>query len=270
MSGPDACERLFSEWDAEAPEAAEFHGCDVVAFSVRGPGKELNEDSACVWSTESGGVIAVADGMGGQAHGERASRIAVEALRRRLGARANGAALRDSVLDAIEDANREVLELKVGAGTTFAAAVVEEGTARAVHVGDAMVLHVGQRGAIKALTVPHTPVGYAVEAGLIAEEQAYGHRLGHVLINGVGQQDMRIELGAPLELAARDTLCVASDGLCDNLTTAEIVEIVRKGPLEESAAELMQRARARMAGEAGTPSKPDDLTFLLLRPTGDE
>jgi serine/threonine protein phosphatase PrpC len=150
-------------------------------------------------------------------------------------------------------------------------AVVEIGKAfvRSYHVGDSFVLVAGQRGRIKLQTIAHSPVGYAVEAGMLDEQEAMHHEERHVISNAVGSSDMRIELGAPLALAPRDTLLVASDGLSDNLHMEEIVAAIRTGPLLTVSRTLAERALARMRGEGGSePSKPDDLTFMLFRPGG--
>jgi len=129
-----------------------------------------------------------------------------------------------------------------------------------------VIMVVGQRGKLKLLTVSHSPVGLGVEAGFLDEEEALHHHERHVVLNAVGSSGMRIELGAPLELARRDTLLVASDGLTDNLAVEEIVAGIRKGPLERVVSGLAARARERMVGRgAGVPSKPDDLTLLVYR-----
>lgn len=77
---------------------------------------------------------------------------------------------------------------------------------------------------------------------------------------------MRIELGATVRLAPRDTIVVASDGLSDNLHVDEIVEHLRKGPLSRAVDDLAALGRRRMeAPTEGAPSKPDDLTFIAVR-----
>ncbi len=92
------------------------------------------------------------------------------------------------------------------------------------------------------------------------------HEERHIVSNVVGSPDMKIEIGAALELAARDTLLIASDGLWDNLHKEEIVEVVRRGPLRQVVRSLRKRCAERMRqGEPGTPSKPDDLTFIVFR-----
>jgi len=253
--------------DTDGPTAIAALGGQAIVFSVRGPDKALNEDAAAVLAYDGGGMLVVADGMGGQAAGQLASRLALETLAEHLveGA-ARGQALRHAVIDGIEAANRAVLALGVGAGTTLAALLLQEGRARAIHVGDSVAMHVGQRGRIKTLTVSHSPTGYAVEAGLLGQEDALQHAERHVVSNHVGMEGMRIEVGSAIVIARHDTLLLASDGLVDNLTPEEIVEIVRKGPLARAAQKLSALARHRMADDRSTrPSKPDDLTYVLYR-----
>ena len=242
---------------------------EVVVFSTAGPGKSINEDAAAVAWRGKEGVLAVADGMGGMNAANNASRAALESLTARLAQDTDvDAPLRHAVLEGFERANAAVLSLGVGAGTTLAALVLRKGAAQSVHVGDSMVLHVGQRGRVKALTIPHSPIGYAVEAGWLDKNDALHHDELHVISNFVGFEGMRIDLGAKIPVARRDTLLLASDGLADNLQLEEIVEIVRKGPLIKAGESLARLARERMAKpDAGMPSKPDDLTFVLYRPT---
>ncbi|MGI9590762.1 MAG: PP2C family protein-serine/threonine phosphatase, partial [Myxococcota bacterium] len=81
------------------------------------------------------------------------------------------------------------------------------------------ILLIGQRGRVKLQTVDHSPVGFAVEAGLLDADAALHHEDRHIISNFVGGADLRIEMGSGLHLAERDTLCLASDGLADNLRT---------------------------------------------------
>jgi PPM family protein phosphatase len=71
-----------------------------------------------------------------------------------------------------------------------------------------------------------------------------------------------------LQLAARDTVLLASDGLFDNLFIDEIVDAIRSGPLVAAADRLVERVQERMKGsdKSDQPCKPDDLTVVLFRP----
>jgi serine/threonine protein phosphatase PrpC len=242
---------------------------EVVLFSTRSPGKETDsEDGAAVIPVDDErAVLVVADGLGGQRSGAEAAGVALEAMTACVGREAETeAGLRSAVLDGFEQANARVAELAVGAATTLAAVEIDGPTVRAYHVGDSMVLVVGQRGKVKLQTVSHSPVGYAVEAGMIDAKEAIHHEDRHLVSNIVGTPQMRIELGGALRLRPRDTVVLGSDGLFDNLHLEEITEYVRKGPLPRAAGALAGACRQRMC-EPGPdhPSKPDDLTFLLYR-----
>ncbi|MEN8159613.1 MAG: protein phosphatase 2C domain-containing protein [Myxococcota bacterium] len=254
-----------------APFRTEVSGGEVVAYRAAAPGRAECEDAAAIVESAAGILLLVADGMGGQPAGARASQLAIEEVARRVRAEVGGGGeLRHALLDGIEAANEAVRALGVGAGTTLAAmAVHADGHARPVHVGDSVVLHVGQRGRVKAKTVPHSLTGLLVEAGTLDEADALVHEDSHVVTNYVGQEGMRIEVGTANRIATRDTLVVASDGLADNLTLEEIVELVRSGPLLAAGEVLAELARVRMERpQPEEPSKPDDLTFLLYRRAG--
>ncbi len=246
------------------------HGT-VCVRSLRSPDKETpNEDAAAVIQVgEDSLVLAVADGVGGTPAGREASNAAVQTLCRVLGEqRSEETRLRPAILDAVEEANKAVLEIARGAATTLVIAELVATRLRSYHVGDSELVTVGQRGRVKARVVPHSPTGFAVEAGLLDEDEAVQHDQRHVLFNVIGTQDMRVEIGPALNLALRDTVLLASDGLFDNLFFDEIVALIRMGPLSEAADRLVAAARQRMEGNGadGHPCKPDDLTVVLFRP----
>ena len=244
---------------------------DVAVYSSADPTAEgrANEDRASVTVIDSGTtVLSVADGAGGHQDGGAAAERALEALTSVLTERESPTAdLRSCMMDAFERANRRVLELGTGAATTLAVALIEGRTLRTYHAGDSLVLLVGGRGRIRLQTVAHSPVGYALEAGILEPSEAMHHDDRHVVSNMVGTVDMHFEARAPRKLRPRDTLVIASDGLSDNLYVEEIAELVRRGPLDQAAAALALACRQRMlAPVPGQPSKPDDLSFLLFRP----
>jgi PPM family protein phosphatase len=244
---------------------------EVCVRSLRSPGKQTdNEDSAAIIQLgDDSLVLAVADGVGGAAAGREASNATMRTLSRVLTKLPDETPqLRPAILDAVEAANQAVLALARGAATTLVVAQLDATRLRSYHVGDSELLAVGQRGRIKQRVVPHSPTGFAVEAGLLDENDAVQHDQRHVLFNVIGSADMRVEVGPALQLAVRDTVLLASDGLFDNLYIDEIVNTIRSGPLVAAADRLVERVQARMQGEdaAHQPCKPDDLTIVLFRP----
>jgi serine/threonine protein phosphatase PrpC len=244
---------------------------EVCVRSIRSPDKQTdNEDSAAI--IPLGGdslVLAVADGVGGSAAGREASNATVRALSRVLTKLPDETPqLRPAILDAVDQANKAVLGLARGAATTLVVAHLDAKRLQSYHVGDSELLTVGQRGRIKHRVVPHSPTGFAVEAGLLDEDEAVQHDQRHVLFNVIGSSDMRVEVGPALQLAVHDTVLLASDGLFDNLYSDEIVDAIRTGPLIAAADRLVERVQARMKGadKSDKPCKPDDLTVVLFRP----
>lgn len=270
MSSPAAQVRLYlGARDAESGEHSLPQG-QVCVRSLRAPDKDTpNEDAAAVIQVGDGSlVLAVADGVGGTPAGREASNATVQTLSRVLaGLPADTPQLRPAILDAVEEANKKVLGLARGAATTVVIAELDANRLRSYHVGDSELVAVGQRGRIKHRIVPHSPTGFAVEAGLLDADEAVQHDQRHVLFNVVGSPDMRVEVGPALQLAIHDTVLLASDGLFDNLFIDEIIDTIRSGPLGDAADRLVERVRVRMNGEgaAEEPCKPDDLTVVLFR-----
>jgi serine/threonine protein phosphatase PrpC len=260
---------FFIETDMSAPVRHGIAGGAAVVYSTRCPGKETpNEDATALIPLDaSSAVLVVADGLGGIRGGGLASSTAVRALCSSLVEAAEQEnELRSAILDGIEKANRAVLDLGVGAATTLAVAEIRNNMVRPYHVGDSIILVLGQRGRIKLQTVPHSPVGFAVEAGMLDEEEAMHHEERHVVSNVIGSAEMRIEVGSAVKLSAYDTVLLASDGLPDNLLLDEIVARARKGPIEKAAGRLAGDTLRRMTRpEEGLPHKPDDLTLVAFR-----
>ncbi len=259
---------LYIAAEMDAAEVFDLPFGRLAAFSHSSPDKTTgNEDCAALIPIDSeSGVLVVADGVGGMPTGGAASRITVETLSSNLANAQQDQSPRDTILDGIEQANRAVLALGNGAATTVVVIEVQGNSIRPYHVGDSLILVTGQHGRLKLQNIPHSPTGYAVEAGLLDESDAIHHEERNLVSNVVGDTEMRIEIGPSIELAPRDTLVLASDGLSDNLYLEEIVNTVRVRPLSEVAAALARRAVLRMENPVpGKPSHPDDLTFMLFR-----
>jgi len=251
-----------SDRDSLYNSIGEVEVASVASSEKSGP----NEDSAAVIPIgEDALVLVVADGVGGLPGGRNASNITVKAISDAV-KKSNLADLRMAILDGIETANAKLLTSPTSSATTVAVAEIRPGVVRSYHVGDSAIWVCGQRGKIKMQTIPHSPVGFAVEAGLLKETEALNHENLHLITNVVGSGEMRIEMGPELKLTSRDTILIASDGLLDNLMQHEIIRIVRKGPMDKAMDGLTQLSLKRMhEPTSGRPSKHDDYTAILYR-----
>ena len=249
--------------------AASVGGGNVIAFSSPSPDRTTeNEDSVAVIPYGPQAVVlVVADGAGGLPAGRLASHTAVTTLVRHLQESGEQTImLRTAILDGIDAANEAVKDLANGAATTFTVITVEGLQARAYQIGDSEGIIVGQRGRLRLQTPVQSPTGFAVEAGFLNEREALQHRDRHLVSNFLGTADTRVDIGNEIQLQPRDTIIVASDGLMDNVLVGEIVERIRKGPLDKAADAVIALARRRMNGTAADqPSKPDDLSVILFR-----
>ncbi len=267
MANRTPTQRLFLDADTGATETAALGVGQVAVFSRQGPGDGPNEDAAAIIELDpQRSVLAVADGVGGLPAGEDAAGEALQVLHDTLIERcANGRELREAVLDGFEAANAAILDHS--GGTTLAVAAICRDELRTFHVGDSAILLVGQRGRQKFKTLDHSPVGYALEAGVIDEEQALVHDERHLLSNMLGDRDMKIEIGPIIRMAVRDTLLLGTDGLFDNLRVDEINDAIRCGPLPAAVQQIVATCGERMdTGDDNQPGKLDDLTFVLFRP----
>ena len=275
MSGkrlePGEAMTFFQEVALE-PTTFLLDGGSLAIASYRCPDKQSpNEDAAAVIATsKTDAVLAVVDGCGGMASGAQAAQIVVESLVKHVSqAVREGVVIRAAILDGVEEANRLVVDQLGAAGATAAIVLVEEGAVRPFHIGDAQVMVVGGRGKIKLLTTAHSPVGYALEAGMLNEREAMDHADRHLISNLIGVEEMHVEVGSSRPLASRDGVLVASDGVFDNVQLEEITSLLSRGPADVVAASLSKLGIDRMqySGE-GAPSKPDDLALIVYTQRG--
>ncbi|MEV0613588.1 Stp1/IreP family PP2C-type Ser/Thr phosphatase [Nonomuraea sp. NPDC050404] len=175
--------------------------------------REGNEDSAYA----SGRLLAVADGMGGHAHGEVASSVAIAAMAS-LEEAQQGGDLLNAIEAAVRNANRKLHEMVgrdpslKGMGTTLTAMLWNGAQVALVHVGDSRA-YLLRRGELYQITHDHTLVQQLVDDGRITPEEAATHPQRSILLralDGSGEVDPDLTLR---EAQVGDRYLLCSDGL---------------------------------------------------------
>ena len=229
----------------------------------RDPEKQVNEDSGFHMVTRFGTLCVVCDGMGGHANGQDASRAAVSAIRETFDGAGEGSVGRDLLVTGITLGHDRIRALPLASGegrsgSTVVAVLVTPHGAEIAHVGDSRVYHV-TRGTVQQVTRDHSMVQLMVEAGMIKPEEAATHPDANKIMRALGiaatvEVDVR---PAPLPFSAGDVFVLASDGLTDLVSEAEILSHTAL-PGEQAVGQLVDLANAR--------GGHDNITVLLARP----
>lgn len=260
---------VWLKTNASRLESFDHHPWEATLFSQRSPDKSSdNEDAAaCIPLDANGLVLAVADGCGGCRGGELAAKLTIETIVEAVTSQeCTPFNTRGILLDAIDMANEQVLNLGIGSACTLAVVEIFDDRVRAYHVGDAQIVVSNHLGKVRYESTSHSPVGYAVAAGLLGSRQALQHQRRHVVSNVVGNEEMKVEIGPSLRVTKNDRILLSSDGLFDNLFMNEIVTRLSKGVDADTVAGLSKLATSRMLRPEGqTPCKPDDMTIIAAR-----
>jgi protein phosphatase len=174
---------------------------------------------------ESVGLFIVADGLGGHADGEKASKLAIDTIAQVVNDLLGKRAHEDALRIAIEAANDEIIRQLPGSGTAITAALIENYTASIAHVGDTRAYLVTE-GGLDQLTVDHTLVQQLVAAGQITPEQADDHPIEHVLYQAVGiEEEIRVDTWV-YDLPRGSRLLMCSDGLWKLVKRDKLQEVI--------------------------------------------
>ena len=210
----------------------------LVASSLTHKGliRPNNEDSLLCRSEI--GLFAVADGLGGHAAGEVASRIAVEVLEAEIAPLLESEdtdpkALREAMVESVRKANRRIISEAegnpklAGMGTTLTALAVLPRDAAFVfaHAGDSR-LYLFRESELKQLTRDHTYVQELVDKGMLLPEEAQYHPYKHALTRALGIRD-DLEVDSEMaELKDGDAFLLCTDGLTNEVPDDFIAQIM--------------------------------------------
>ncbi|MCS6860643.1 MAG: Stp1/IreP family PP2C-type Ser/Thr phosphatase [Abditibacteriales bacterium] len=232
---------------------------NVGACTDKGKVRDLNEDAFV--ARPDVGLFAVADGMGGYAAGEVASRLAIEALVHVV--EQAHAAPEARLREAFEAAHRAVRDeaQRNGAsmGTTLTAVLMQGHQITVGHVGDSRAYLV-QADGVTQLTDDHSLVAQLVREGYLTEEQAARHPQKNILTQALGSTEALSVDVFSLPLPPDAALLLCSDGLSNMVTSAEIAKIVHHTVDAQHAAQRLVDLANRRGG-------PDNITALVIKPS---
>jgi serine/threonine protein phosphatase PrpC len=228
--------------------------------SVVGLVRQGNEDSGFV----SAQLIAVADGMGGHAAGEVASRIAVEVLQSLTPSLTSEEIDEDSVEDLLMHSLHSIdLEISVvteeenekrGMGTTLTALLIRDKFISLLHVGDSRCYRL-RGNTLEQLSNDHTVIQELLDQGAITAAEAVEHPQRSMLTQALrGDGDVTPVLQM-YEIKRGDRYLLCSDGLSGVLTEKEIKVGLKKSDRDEAVKFLVDATYINGA--------PDNVTVLI-------
>lgn len=225
--------------------------------------RELNEDSIMAVEFQRDSLIepaqnflyVVADGMGGAEAGEMASAIAVATIRNYVEGNLQCGKSGDNrqlLQNALEDANREILEYQVaniesrGMGSTAVSALIVPPEAFVAWVGDSRAYFCDPSG-LRQITKDHSLVQRLIEIGQITPEEARHHEHKNVITRSLGARQSGPAGAESLSLRLKrgDRILLCSDGLIAHVDDPSIGAILRRhSDPYEAARELVVAANA--------------------------
>ncbi len=237
--------------------------------------RKNNEDFFGIF--EAHRLFIVADGMGGHAAGEVASRTAVEAVAEFValtaketditwpwGVDPNLSLIANRLKTGVRFGNQKVLDLSLtkpeyeGMATTIVGVLIEETTAHIAHVGDSRLYLINKANGIRQVTTDHSWVLEQVALGVLTNEQARTHPLRNVVTRAIGAApDLNVDLTSH-EMAQGDVLLMCSDGLSGMVLDADLQRIVLAG-------ETLEKIGKQLIAEANAHGGEDNITALLVK-----
>ena len=234
--------------------------------------RSSNQDAFAVIDEQ--GVWIVADGMGGHAGGDVASRLAVQSIKACSQSHAGGesSAQQDSqdhaavLRRAIEEANRTIWQEALdrpelsGMGTTVVLLLIggaEHPHATLAHVGDSRA-YLMRGHSLVQLTQDHSWVEEQIRQGRLPREEAETHSLRHVLTRALGTNATVEPDISTHPLLPEDRILLCTDGLTKMLTDEEILRVLlESGPSRQQACQALIQEAKRRGGH-------DNITVVII------
>ncbi|HLI25934.1 MAG TPA: PP2C family serine/threonine-protein phosphatase [Chloroflexota bacterium] len=242
---------------------------DVGCSTDRGRKRPVNEDSYALWlpaepgaQARWGALFVVADGMGGHARGEVASRLAVETIREHYLHSAEPAPAR-RLAEALRVANAVIWQeaartpQQAGMGTTVVCAVVAGRSLFITNAGDSRAYLV-RHGRPRQLTRDHSWVAELLALKRLTPAEARHHRMRNVITRCLGgRPDLEVPSYPPEPLLPGDAVVLCTDGLWGTTDDGEIARLVSQHSAQVAADQLVALANDR--------GGPDNITVIVVR-----
>jgi PPM family protein phosphatase len=238
--------------------------------------RELNEDNFL--DDPNLNLFIVADGMGGHAGGDTASRLAVEIVRQKIlearqvgnlfnarAAHQESPAILKLLQEAVRAASAQIFaesrqkRTLEGMGTTVTLVLAHGERAYVAHVGDSR-LYRYQDGAFEQITEDHSLVNEQIKAGFITAEEALHSRFRNIITRSVGFESEVSPDTFSFPMKLQDVFVMCSDGLSGMVTDPELRRAIEAGPMSDLPSRLVAMANQR-GGE-------DNITVIVLRYEG--
>lgn len=221
--------------------------------------RKLNEDS--VLDRPEAGLWAVADGMGGHAGGDRASRLVVDVLAT-LAAPSQLDTFVDTAVAKLEAVNAQLFDeaSRSGghtiSGTTVAALLVHGRQGGAVWAGDSRI-YLYRNQTLHALSRDHSQVEEWIANGLLERDHAENHPAANIITRAVGAAGS-VELDTTrFDVLPGDTYLLCSDGLSNEVSEATMSRVLGDADCDRCAERLLAAA---LDGEAR-----DNISLVVIR-----
>lgn len=235
--------------------------------------RSSNQDSMLVENEL--GLFIVADGMGGHAGGEIASRICIERVQSEVEEKIlplldekpkkhPDPTLLNALAQTINFASAKIYEHSLedpslrGMGTTATVVKIVDDYAYCAHVGDSR-LYLVRSGFLYQLTFDHSLVNEQVRAGILTPEEAEVHHLKNVITRSVGYQEEEDVDTLCARLEKGDYLLLCSDGLHGKINDSDLSQVTTKSGL--AALPLLVDLANERGGE-------DNITLIIVEIQG--
>jgi serine/threonine protein phosphatase PrpC len=248
----------------------------IVSGGVTNVGRVRANNEDCFKIVEALNLFVLSDGMGGEAHGEIASALAVETVVKHCLETENDPAMTvfgdmpagwsektKRLSSAVHLANKSIYDSaqehpeQHGMGATLTAAWIDGSKLSIAHVGDSRA-YLLRSGTLQQLTSDHSLVAEQVRRGILTPAEAERSEMQSVLLRALGAHP-EIEVDAEEHtLFERDVLVLCSDGLTRMVTEPEIAGKLQAEPDPAKAAE-------RLVELANDQGGADNVTVLVVR-----